>query len=161
MEKTITPNYILRPTRSGVRQKLTGYIGQITDGDTVIHAMEYSTHSEAETALDRLMFDLLSAAPAAAAAPAEPATTCVFCSKPHHPQHCPEKNALLFAPDSVRHFCECGKAAIWYALFSDTPYTMYFCGECGEKTEYLVGVIDPNQVMPPLDLDFAPIGPEV
>lgn len=66
------------------------------DGELVGFAR---THHEAEVTLDQFVFELMSAAPVVTT-PAEPATTCVFCSKPHHPQKCAEMRALLFAPDT-------------------------------------------------------------
>ncbi len=89
--KLITPNYEQR----GWRRKLTGYLGELRDGETLIHSKEYSTYSQAETALDALAFELLTDNPQATA---EPATACCFCHKPHSPQACPEMRGRLFAP---------------------------------------------------------------
>ncbi len=90
--KSITPAFEVK----GKRRKLTGYLGELRDGETLIHSMEYSTNSQAEQALDTLVFDLLSDNPQATA---EPASTCGACGKPHSPQSCPEMRAMLFAPD--------------------------------------------------------------
>lgn len=53
--KTIDPNYEL----TGRRKRLTGYIGTLLDGETVIHAQEYPYYGAAESALNQLVFDLL------------------------------------------------------------------------------------------------------
>lgn len=71
------------------------------DGELIGFARNFH---DAEVTLDQLVWELLNtphALPAVVEEPAEPATTCVFCNKPHHPQHCAEKNALLFAPFDV------------------------------------------------------------
>lgn len=55
-ERTITPAY----ETIGKRQRLTGFIGQLTDeAGVVLHSMEYSTNGQAEMALNALVFDLL------------------------------------------------------------------------------------------------------
>lgn len=104
--KEIIPAY----AQIGKRQKLTGYIGELYDGDTMIHAQEYSTHSQAESALDALAFDILSDMADQGLTDELPEfnpSTCVYCHKPHSPQSCPEKRALLFAPLDV-DFTPCG-----------------------------------------------------
>lgn len=85
------------------------------DGELVGFAR---THHEAEITLDQLVFELMSSyrkydgpdprtptteAPADDPIAIDPPTTCCFCSKPHHPQDCPEMRALLFAPS----ICTC------------------------------------------------------
>lgn len=55
-DKTITPAYEI----VGKRKRLTGFIGELRDGDTLIHSQEYSTNSQAEHALNALTHDLLS-----------------------------------------------------------------------------------------------------
>lgn len=101
MEKIITPHYTLRPTKNSVRKKLTGYIGELRDGETIISSMEYSTYADAEQALDALAFDILSDLAEQGLIDELPTfepSTCVFCHKPHSPQSCSEMRALLFAP---------------------------------------------------------------
>ena len=129
--KTITPAYHV----IGRRKKLTGYIGQLHNGETVIHSKEYSTYHEAEVALDALVFELLHALAEQGLVDELPSfepTTCVFCHKPHHPQHCSEKNARLFAPER----CACGAAVKWEVGFETEPLREYFCGVCYSKTGY-------------------------
>ena len=130
--KKIIPAYEQR----GKRQRLTGFIGELYDGETMIHAQEYSTNAQAEQALDALAFELLRGAPQAEA---EPASTCCFCSKPHAAQACPEMRAMLFAENAT---CEaCGDA-------TDSSGICPACREWG------------TQLVTP-DVDFAPFGPEV
>lgn len=98
MEKTITPAYETK--KNGKRGKLTGYIGELRDGETVIHSMEYSTHHDAEVALDALAFDILTDQAEQGLIDELPAfdpSTCCFCHKPHSPQDCAEMRALLFS----------------------------------------------------------------
>ncbi len=175
--KSITPAF----EQVGKRKKLTGYLGELHDGETLIHSMEYSTNSQAEVALDKLVFDLLTDNPQATA---NPATTCVYCHKPHHPQDCQEMRAMLFAPIST-HFCACGTPANWQAEFAVDPYVEYFCASCGAEGGYILDRItpplcatcgddgdcpdcDPDGWTPdgynnayqylPLDVDFASVG---
>lgn len=55
--RTITPNY--EPI--GKRERLTGFIGELRDeGGVLIHSREYSTYSQAERAMDVIVYDLLS-----------------------------------------------------------------------------------------------------
>lgn len=54
--KTIDPHF----ETIGKHRRLTGYIGTLRDGDTVIHSQEYSTNSQAEHALNALSYELLS-----------------------------------------------------------------------------------------------------
>lgn len=65
--KTITPAY----ETIGKRRRLTGYIGELIDGDTLVHAQEYANYSTAENALDHLAYAL--AAEAGAFGPQNPA----------------------------------------------------------------------------------------
>ena len=150
--KTITPAFEMKA--NGKRGKLTGYIGELCDETTCVHFKEYSTYHAAEVALDALAFDLMSRNPQAEA---EPASTCCFCQKPHHPQDFPEMRALLFAP-LRRHLCDngCGAIATYHAAFSDEPYHGYYCATCGAAGGYIL-----DRFVQPLDLDFAPCGPEV
>ena len=90
-QKSITPAFQL----SGKRKKMIGYTGEIHDGAECIHSRRYDSYHAAEVALDALVFDLMRNNPQAQA---EPASTCCFCSKPHHPQDCPDMRAMLFAP---------------------------------------------------------------
>ena len=90
--KQINPAFEIK--KNGKRGKLIGYLGQLFDDKTMIHDKEYSSYHQAEVALDALLYDLLSRTPEPAS---EPATTCVFCSKPHNPQTCPEMRAMLFS----------------------------------------------------------------
>lgn len=53
--KAIHPHY----EQCGRHKKLTGYDGLLFDGDILIHDKEYSTYSQAETALNALVYDLL------------------------------------------------------------------------------------------------------
>jgi hypothetical protein len=53
--KTITPAYEL----CGKRKRLTGFIGQICDGAIVLHSAEYPSYSQAETATNAVVYDLL------------------------------------------------------------------------------------------------------
>jgi len=53
--KTITPAY----ETIGKRRKLTGYIGEIRDGDIVLHSAHYDNHHDAETSLNAVVYDLL------------------------------------------------------------------------------------------------------
>lgn len=99
MEKIITPSYQV----SGKRKKLVGYIGELRDGETIISSLEYPSQHAVEVALDRLAFDILSDQADQGLIDTVPAfgpSTCVFCNRPHHPQHCPEKNAILFRRDA-------------------------------------------------------------
>lgn len=54
-DKIITPVYEV----TGRRKKLTGFIGELYDGQILLHSQEYSTNSQAERALDQIVFDLL------------------------------------------------------------------------------------------------------
>lgn len=98
MEKIITPTFEIK--KNGKRGKLTGYIGELRDGETIISSKEYDTYHAAEVALDALAFDILSDLATEVPADALPTfapTTCVYCHKPHHPADCPEMRALLFS----------------------------------------------------------------
>jgi hypothetical protein len=53
--REITPAY----ETIGKRKRLTGYIGTLSDGAVIIHSQEYSTYSQAELALDAIVYDLL------------------------------------------------------------------------------------------------------
>ena len=198
--KTITPAFETK--KNGVSKKLTGYLGELRDGETLIHSMEYGTYHDAEVALDALAFDLMSRTPQAEA---EPASTCCFCHKPNSPQSCSEMRALLFAPDAAAvvaqmrsdHeqsllddpayrtiICDAKTGAITYEMprcatcggDGDCPD----CGKCetcggdGRIPAYGTGdqaggyaetCPDCNGkgtfISAPLDLDFAPCGPEV
>ena len=112
--KSITPAF----EQVGKRKELTGYLGELHDGETLLHSMEYSTNSQAEAALDALAFELLTDNPQATA---EPASTCVFCSKPHNPQSCPEMRAMLFAPDADRTTPDAYTIAADAGAFGPTP----------------------------------------
>jgi hypothetical protein len=118
-----------------------------------------------------------------ATTPAEPASTCCFCSKPHHPQDCGEMRALLFAPatptisDLVALAARVGETAQRAA--TDIPMGLWplyneceTCGGEGRLPAYGYGDqaggyaetcedCKGKGVMPPLDVDFAPCGPEV
>lgn len=127
---------IITPTFEikGKRKKLTGYIGELHHDGTVVHFKEYSTYSEAEIALDALAFELLTDLAEQGLVDELPAfapSTCVYCHKPHHPADCPEMRAMLFASDEPS----------WERWTPDGYNNAY---------QYL-----------PLDVDFAPIGPEV
>ncbi len=152
--KTITPQYVRRPVgKHGTRSKLTGYLGELHDGEMLLHSMEYGTYHEAEVILDQLMFELMSSyAPyhgpdprtEAPAPVVEPASTCCFCHKPHSPQSCDEMRALLFAPDTT------SKAA--HPLdFDEAALDAYYV-----KRDQVMDLI-----YPPLDVEFAAFGPEV
>ena len=54
--RTITPHYEI----SGRRKHLTGFIAELRDeGGMLIHSQEYSTYSQADRALDALVYELL------------------------------------------------------------------------------------------------------
>ena len=139
--KAITPAFETK--KNGKRGKLTGYLSELFDGETLIHDKEYSTYAQAETALDALVFDLLRTSPQAEA---EPASTCCFCHAPHHPRDCGEMRALLFAPDA-------GDPPI-DPLPDDGPGDP-IPGDPGY--EYRIA----NLIYPPLDVDFAPVAWQV
>lgn len=168
MEKIIIPAFETK--KNGKRSKLTGYIGELRDGDTILHSKEYASYHAAEVALDSIAFDILSDLATEVPTDALPAfnpTTCVYCHKPHHPQHCPEKNALLFAPDAAYApslsqaialglvgtydpVCKlCGSSAFIWIDHEMYCQSWWQAGRCAES------------VSAPLDVDFAPCGPEV
>ncbi len=100
LTKTITPAF----EQVGKRKKLTGFIGELHDGETLIHSQQYEYYGQAETALDALAFELLTDLAEQGLIDELPAfdpTTCVFCHKPHHPADCPDMRAALFAPDTA------------------------------------------------------------
>lgn len=164
--KEIIPAYEQR----GKRQRLTGFIGELYDGELLIHAQEYSTNSQAEVALDALAFELLTDLAERGLIDELPAfdpTTCVYCHKPHNPQSCPEKNALLFAPvicSLPDNMCDVHKpcaahaadAARYLASEDMQPARCATCGGEGYCPD--CGTLFMSA---PLALDFAPIGPEV
>ncbi len=128
--KTITPAYQM----SGKRKKLVGYIGELRDGEMLVHSMEYSTYSQAEAALDALAFELLSDLAEQGLVddlPAFEPTTCVYCHKPHNSSDCPEVRVRLFAPRCVT----CGNE-----------------GDCPDCDAIFISL--------PLDVEFAPFGPQ-
>ncbi len=117
------------------------------------------TYRAAEVYLDQLVFELMSGLHALPTiveeAQTDTPTTCVFCGGLHHPQHCTEKNALLFAPDAP--VCECGGC-------DNDPDTHY--GNLEEQEARRLDDLEAVRelsglIYPPLDVDFAPIGPEV
>ena len=54
--KTITPAF----ETIGRRQRMTGHLAELHDGNLLIHSQQYSTAGGAEQALDRIVYDLLS-----------------------------------------------------------------------------------------------------
>ena len=127
------------------------------DGELVGFARN---HHEAEVTLDQLVFELMSGvhtsnAPTPVDAPTiEPASTCGFCQKTHHPQDCPDMRPLLFAPDvpqCVMMGCE---------LPRTHDDTQFCCHHHSEETGAACDC-DDEYYYAPLDLDFAPCGPEV
>ena len=139
-QKTIAPVFEIK----GKRKKLTGYLGELCDETTCVHFKEYSTYSQAEQALDALAFELLTDLAERGLVDELPnfePTTCVFCHKPHHPQSCAEKNALLFAPE----LCTCGAAIAWEVPFETEPLHEYFCGVCYSRTGYFGNPISAPQ----------------
>lgn len=154
MEKTISPAYQI----SGKRRKLVGYIGELRDGEMLIHSMEYSTYSQAEQALDALAFDLMIDAPAEA--PAFDPSTCCFCHGLHHPQRCPEMRALLFAPDTCE---ECAGAGIIASNGCGDQCGGWAetCPDCDGRGMSAPVIRQRDLIYPPLDVEFAPVGPEV
>ena len=161
--KEINPVYY----QVGKRTRITGYLGEIFDGDQSIHDKEYKTYHAAEVALDKLVFDLMRSNPQAEA---EPASTCCFCSKPHHPQSCPEMRAMLFAPDAPvicslpDNMCDVHKPCAAHAAdaaryLASEDMRAARCATCGG--EGYCPDCGTLFMSAPLDLDFAPIGPEV
>lgn len=55
-QKTITPAF----EAIGKRRRLVGYLGELHNGETLLHSQEYPTTSQAEQALDRIVYDILS-----------------------------------------------------------------------------------------------------
>lgn len=53
--KSINPAF----EQVGKRKHLTGYLAELHDGNILLHSQEYSTNSQAEQALDTIVFDLL------------------------------------------------------------------------------------------------------
>lgn len=94
--KSISPAF----TKVGKRKKLTGYLGQLYDGNQLIHSMEYSTNHDAEVALDALVFDLMG-----------------------NMAGCGLVDDLPIKP------CECGKDATWHVAFEYEPRDEFFCDE--------------------------------
>jgi len=102
MEKIITPAYETK--KNGRRGRITGYIGELRDGELVISSMEYDSYSQAESALDALAFEILTDLCEQGLSDELPPfvpTTCVYCHRPHHPADCSEMRAALFAPLDV------------------------------------------------------------
>lgn len=54
--KEITPKY----ETIGKRRRLTGFLGEVFDGETRVSCLEYRNYSEAETQTDLLVYELLS-----------------------------------------------------------------------------------------------------
>jgi hypothetical protein len=54
--KVISPNY----ETVGKRRRLTGFLGEVFDGETRISCFEYRTLSDAEVQTDLLVYELLS-----------------------------------------------------------------------------------------------------
>ena len=137
LTKTITPAFEIK----GKRKKLTGFIGELRDGKTLIHSQEYSTNSQAEQALDALAFELLTDLAEQGLIDELPTfepSTCVYYHKPHHPQSCPEMRGRLFAPRCVT----CGDD-----------------GDCPDCDPISAPVIlQRDLIYPPLDLDFVSVG---
>ena len=174
--KTITPAF----EQVGKRKRLTGYIGELCNETTCLHFKEYSTYSQAETALDALAFDLLSALSKQGLTDEltsfDP-TTCCFCSKPHSPQSCPEMRALLFAPDAPiicsmpDNFCDVHSPCPAHAadaaryLASEVCFDQYGiasdltpCPDCGKGIcECDLGSDEWNMLHSP-DVDFVSVG---
>ncbi len=136
--KTITPAFEVK----GKRKKLTGYIGELRDGEQLIYSQEYSSNHDAEVALDALAFELLTDLAEQGLIDELPSfepTTCVFCHKPHNPQSCPDKRARLFAPDSkVAHPLD----------FDETALDAYYT-----KRDQISAMVNA-----PLDVDFVSVG---
>ncbi len=129
--KTITPAFEIK----GKRKKLTGYIGELREGEQLIFSQEYSTNHDAEIALDARAFDLLHDNPQATA---EPASTCCFCHEAHHPQDCSEMRAMLFAPHKSR-CATCGDEGDCPDCAFSIGDTVYLRNDDGYHT---VGIID-------------------
>ena len=138
------------------------------------------TYHEAEVTLDQLVFELMSGqffssknshvAPSPVDEPAaDPSSTCCFCSKPHHPQTCQEMRALLFAPDSDWEFAAAENAEPDYddsndlleAMADDDLAEAIWESTQGTYNGSVPAIQQRNLINAPLDLDFAPIGPEV
>ncbi len=121
-QKSIIPNFEM----VGKRKKMTGVIGELSDGHTIIHSMEYDNYHAAEVALDALAFGLLSDLAEKGLVDELPAfdpSTCCFCHKPHSPQSCPEMRALLFAPDAP---AQCAyRGCIQHRTHDDTGFCCY------------------------------------
>ena len=93
-------------------------------------------------------------------------STCVFCSKPHHPQSCPEMRAMLFAPDTV--YAPSLSQAIALGLVGTTNPTCKLCGapafiwidqEMFCQDWWQQGKC--QSIIAPLDVDFVTVGWEV
>lgn len=53
--KVISPNY----EQVGKRQRLTGFLGEVFDGETRVSCFEYRSYSEAEIQTDLLVYEIL------------------------------------------------------------------------------------------------------
>ena len=143
--KTITPAFETK--KNGKRGKLTGYIGELRDGEMLVHSMEYSTNSQAEAALDALAFELLTDLAEQGLVDELPAfepTTCVYCHKPHHPQACPEMRALLFAPDTDWEFAAAEDAEMDYDDNNDLTEAMADDDYADAMAEQAMGTYNGN-----------------
>lgn len=123
-----TKNIEMQFERVGKRTRLTGFIGELRDGEILLHSQQYSTNSQAEQALDRIVYELLTDladqglvddVPAAMEAEhvssthlpswlieaqvAHPAPVCADpdCQGPHYTYQCPAIRAQLFAEPVV------------------------------------------------------------
>ena len=146
--KSIHPAF----TKIGKRAQLTGYIGQLVDGETVISSKEYDSYHAAEVALDALAFDLLIDQQEAAGEPIaeghvdDPIWGCDICGKSDE--------------------CECfdddyGDAMAESAQGTYNGYVPSTCVFC-HKPHAAQTCPDMRALLfAPLDVDFAPIGPEV
>jgi hypothetical protein len=114
--KVISPNY----ETVGKRRRLTGFLGEVFDGETRISCFEYRTLSDAEVQTDLLVYELLSdpmrysATQMDGDADPEPPeeeqgpcddinitepdrARCLNCHGAHYTQRCPEIRMALFA----------------------------------------------------------------
>jgi len=57
--RSINPSYEFIKSKRYNHRRLTGYRARLFDGETVIYDRDHSTYSEAETALDQYVHDLL------------------------------------------------------------------------------------------------------
>ncbi len=147
-----TKNIEMQFEKVGKRTKLVGYIGELRDGETLIHSAVYSTYSEAEIALDALAYELLTDLAEQGLIddlpPFDP-STCCFCHKPHASQSCPEMRALLFAPATIPTRTEMITELEGMGVPDDVDLTRYTDDE----------IVSTYRTI--LDVEFAPIGFEV